>query len=78
MGNDDFSKTEVGLHYDDVLDLCLDLMVFKESLAICVYNKEDSTFKLEIWTINEAERVLAEAIHMVMFPSPNYDHVPFG
>ncbi|XP_061950648.1 F-box protein At3g22700-like [Populus nigra] len=50
MVNDVFSKIEDGLPYDNACGRNLNLMEYKELLALGVYRDEETTFELEIWT----------------------------
>ncbi|KAJ6732147.1 ASSOCIATED INTERACTION DOMAINS-CONTAINING PROTEIN putative ISOFORM 1-RELATED [Salix purpurea] len=53
MANDVFSKIEDGLPYDNGRNM--NLMEYKELLAMGVYRDEVTTFKLEIWTLMKNE-----------------------
>ncbi|KAG5225095.1 F-box protein [Salix suchowensis] len=55
MANDVFSKIEDGLPYDNACGRNMNLMEYKELLAMGVYRDEVTTFELEIWTLMKNE-----------------------
>ncbi|KAJ6354836.1 hypothetical protein OIU77_005436 [Salix suchowensis] len=55
MVNDVFSKIEDGLPYDNACGRNMNLMEYKELLAMGVYRDEVTTFELEIWTLMKNE-----------------------